>query len=106
MWRGATLGVDKVRVLPSNQGTFPCFLLLNLLVLAPNLKNKTHRIDFMEKKCQEEESRAFDICDKLTMISSLKVYQTLYQNDEQKILYQLIVKSKSSDNLYKNVILS
>ena len=37
------------------------------------------------------------------MIVLLKVYQTLYQNDEQKILYVLIIKSKFSNNYFKNV---
>ena len=37
------------------------------------------------------------------MIVLLKVYQTLYQNDEQKILYVLIIKSKFSNYFFKNV---
>ena len=39
------------------------------------------------------------------MIASLKVYETLYQNDVHEILYVMIIKSKFSDNFVKNVLL-
>ena len=39
------------------------------------------------------------------MIALLKVYKTLYQNDEREILYVMIVKSKLSDHFLKNVLL-
>ena len=58
-----------------------------------------------KKSCQEEESRTFDNWDKSTMIALLKVYKTLYQNDEHEILYVMIIKSKFSDHFLKNVLL-
>ena len=47
----------------------------------------------------------FDNWDKSTMIALLKVYETLYENDEHEILYVLIIKSKFSDHFIKNVLL-
>ena len=55
--RGATLDDDKVCVLPSNQGDFPCFLLLNLRILAPNLRNETSRIDSNSEKDARKKNR-------------------------------------------------
>ena len=37
------------------------------------------------------------------MIELLKVYETLYLNDQQKILFKLIIKSKFSNNFFKSV---
>ena len=102
-WRGATHEIFKVRVLPSNQHAFPIFPLLNLLILVPNLKIKTNLIDSIVKRWQEGESRSLDNWDKLTMIELLKVYETLYLNDQQKILFKLIIKSKFSNNFFKSV---
>ena len=83
------------------------FFLQSLPVSATNLKNETNLVVSKQKKCQEEESRIkIDNWDKLTMISLLKVYQTLYQSDKQKILLLLIVISKSSNNFYKHIRLS
>ena len=39
------------------------------------------------------------------MIALLKVYETLYQNDEHEILYVMILKSEFSDHLCKSVLL-
>ena len=40
------------------------------------------------------------------MIALLKVYETLYQNDELEILYVMIKKSTLSDHFVKSVLLS
>ena len=40
------------------------------------------------------------------MIALLKVYETLYQNDEHEILYVMIIKSTLSDHFVKSVLLS
>ena len=40
------------------------------------------------------------------MIALLKVYETLYQNDEHEILYVMIIKSTLSDYFVKSVLLS
>ena len=39
------------------------------------------------------------------MIALLKVYETLYQNDEHEILFVMIIKSKFSDHSFKTVLL-
>ena len=60
-------------------------------------------MDSIVKRWQEEESRSLDNWDKLTMIELLKVYETLYLNDQQKILFKLIIKSKFSNDFFKSV---
>ena len=48
--------MNEVRVPPSNQRVFPTFPLLNLRVLAPNIRNETILVDSIEKKDARKEN--------------------------------------------------
>ena len=69
-----------------------------------NSERKRSNWFLSKKKCQEEKGRSFDNEGKLNMMAISKVYQTLYQINEQRILFLLIKKSKLSDVYLKKVI--
>ena len=58
-----------------------------------NSERKRSNWFLSKKKCQEEKSTLFDNEGKLNMMAISKVYQTLYQINEQEILFLLVIKS-------------